>query len=91
MQLTTFLTLDADNVTKGEKSASLVVVSVIPQIEITLVTSSQGNGKESSGGDVESSSVVPDSSSFDAHSVYWSGTMQNSLDTSVGQYFYINC
>lgn len=63
-----------------ENSATIVVASIIPQIEITLVTASQGVGKESSGGDVESSSVVPDSSSLDAHSVYCANTVQNSVD-----------
>lgn len=69
-----------------EKSATIVVASIIPQIEITLVTASQGVGKESSGGDIESSSVVPDSSSLDTHSVYWANTVQNSVDVRYSRF-----
>ncbi|XP_065226318.1 bridge-like lipid transfer protein family member 3B isoform X2 [Planococcus citri] len=81
-ELTTFLTIDTDKVMGDEKTATIVVASIIPQIEITLVTASQGVGKESSGGDIESSSVVPDSSSLDTHSVYWANTVQNSVDNA---------
>ncbi len=71
LQLTTFLTLDSDKTVNNTKTTSVVIASVVPQIEVTLVTSTKGWGKESSGGDVESSSMVPDSSSLDTHSMYW--------------------
>lgn len=80
LQLTTFLTLDADNTMKDSKAASVVIASVIPQIEITLVTSSKSSGKELSGGDIDSSSVLPDSSSLDAQSVYCNNTLPNAFD-----------
>lgn len=89
LQLTTFLTLDADKTMKGSKSATIVIASVIPQIEVTLVTSSQDFGKGSSGGDIESSSVVPDSSSLDTHSAHWTNTVQNSLDVCLFIFIFI--
>lgn len=81
--MTTFLTLDAHKTNKDKKNTSLVVAGVIPQIEVTLVTSTQNCGKESSEGDVESSSIIPDSSSIDTHSAYFAINTQNSIDGSV--------
>lgn len=68
---------------KDSTPASVVIASVIPQIEVTLVTSSKSSGKESSGGDLDSSSVMPDSSSLDAQSVYCNNTQLNAFDVSL--------
>lgn len=60
-ELVTILEMDAERI-KREKSSSLVVGAIIPQVEVTLVMPSQTPGKESSGADLES--VIPDTSSL---------------------------
>lgn len=63
-ELTTYLALDQTRILGHEQveSGSLVVASLLPQVEFTLVMPSTCPGKESSGGDLES--VIPDSSSI---------------------------
>lgn len=54
--------MDSNRILKREKSGTVVVGGLIPQLEVNTVMPSQCPGKESSGGDMES--VIPDSSSL---------------------------
>lgn len=61
-ELAAYLAIDSNRIVKKSTAGSLVIGTVLPQLELTLVMPSQSPGKESSGGDVES--VIPDSSSL---------------------------
>lgn len=61
-ELAKYLALDSNRILKQELDGSLVVGSLIPQLEVTFVMPSQSPGKECSGGDLES--VLPDSASI---------------------------
>ena len=63
-ELTTFLSIDSKRITRESPNKSVIIGCVIPQVEVTLVMPSQTPGKESSGGDGESESVIPDSVSL---------------------------
>lgn len=63
-ELTTFLSIDSKRIMQESPNRSVIIGCVIPQVEVTLVMPSQTPGKESSGGDVESESVIPDSVSL---------------------------
>lgn len=63
-ELTTYLALDQTRILGQDQveSGRLVIATLLPQLEFTLVMPSTCPGKESSGGDLES--VIPDSSSI---------------------------
>lgn len=63
-ELTTFLSIDSKRIMAESPNKSVIIGCVIPQVEVTLVMPSQTPGKESSGGDGESESVIPDSVSL---------------------------
>jgi hypothetical protein len=63
-ELTTFLSIDSKRIMQESPNRSVIIGTVIPQVEVTLVMPSQTPGKESSGGDGESESVMPDSVSL---------------------------
>lgn len=64
-ELTTFLSIDTKRIMQNNaQDRSIIIGCVIPQVEVTAVMPSQTPGKESSGGDVESESVMPDSISL---------------------------
>lgn len=63
-ELTTFLSIDSKRIMQESPNRSVIIGCVIPQVEVTLVMPSQTPGKESSGGDGESESVMPDSVSL---------------------------
>ncbi|KAF4523469.1 hypothetical protein B566_EDAN014989 [Ephemera danica] len=60
-ELTTFLTVDSQRIMR-DKGGSVCLGAALPQLEVTFVMPAHNQGKESSGGDLES--VIPDSSSL---------------------------
>jgi hypothetical protein len=60
-ELTTFLTVDSQRIMR-DKGGSVCLGAALPQLELTFVMPAHSQGKESSGGDLES--VIPDSSSL---------------------------
>lgn len=61
-EMSTYLVVDSNQVLNTKVASSLVIGTMVPQVEVTLVMPSPTPGKENSGGDLES--VVPDSSSI---------------------------
>lgn len=60
-ELTSFLTIDSQHIMR-DTGGSVCMGIALPQLEVTFVMPAQCQGKESSGGDLES--VIPDSSSL---------------------------
>lgn len=82
-ELTTFLSIDSKRIMQEAPNKSVIIGCVIPQVEVTLVMPSQTPGKESSGGDGESESVMPDSVSLggDLHATNRDWNQSFSLDS----------